>query len=143
RRPCLADARVRPDAAHGRGPGGRQARRLPRERRRGLHHGAGDRDRRGPDVSEAARVVVTGIGSCSAIGNDLDTVRAALAQGRGGMVAVPEWPERYRRHTGVAGLVQGISAKLYARRKIRTMGRVALLATYATEQAVADAGLEF
>lgn len=92
-------------------------------------------------MSEAARVVVTGMGACSPIGNDLDSIRAALAQGRGGIVAQPEWPERYRMHTGVAGLVSGISSKLYPRRKIRTMGRVALLATFATEQAVADAGL--
>jgi 3-oxoacyl-[acyl-carrier-protein] synthase II len=88
------------------------------------------------------RVVVTGMGLCSPIGNDHDTVRAALEQGRGGIVAMPEWPERYRMQTGVAGLVSGIEANRYPRRKIRTMGRVALLSAYATEQAVADAGLE-
>ncbi|MFO7562541.1 MAG: beta-ketoacyl-ACP synthase [Enhygromyxa sp.] len=88
------------------------------------------------------RVVVTGMGLCSPIGNDLDSARAALEQGRGGIVAVPEWPERYRMQTGVAGLVEGVTTKLYPRRKIRTMGRVALLAAYASEQAVADAGLE-
>jgi 3-oxoacyl-[acyl-carrier-protein] synthase II len=88
------------------------------------------------------RVVVTGMGLCSPIGNDLATVRTALEQGRGGIVAVPEWPERYRMHTGVAGLVEGIATSRYPRRKIRTMGRVALLSAYATEQAVADAGLD-
>lgn len=88
------------------------------------------------------RVVVTGLGLCSPIGNDLDSVRAALEQGRGGIAAVPEWPERYRMRTGVAGLVEGVTTKLYPRRKIRTMGRVALLSAYATEQAVADAGLD-
>ena len=88
------------------------------------------------------RVVVTGMGLCSPIGNDLDTVRAALEHGRGGIAAVPEWPEHYRMHTGVAGLVTGIEAKQYPRRKVRTMGRVALLSAYATEQAVADAGLD-
>jgi 3-oxoacyl-[acyl-carrier-protein] synthase II len=89
-----------------------------------------------------ARVVVTGMGLCSPIGNDLDSARAALEQGRGGIAAVPEWPERYRMHTGVAGLVEGVTTKLYPRRKIRTMGRVALLSAYATEQAVAHAGLD-
>lgn len=88
------------------------------------------------------RVVVTGMGLCSPIGNDLDSVCAALEHGRGGIAAVPEWPERYRMHTGVAGLVHGISSKQYPRRKIRTMGRVALLSAYATEQALADAGLD-
>jgi 3-oxoacyl-[acyl-carrier-protein] synthase II len=88
------------------------------------------------------RVVVTGMGLCSPIGNDLEVVRAALEAGRGGITAVPEWPERYRMHTGVAGLVEGVTTKLYPRRKIRTMGRVALLAAFASERAVADAGLD-
>jgi 3-oxoacyl-[acyl-carrier-protein] synthase II len=82
------------------------------------------------------------MGLCSPIGNDLDSVRAALEHGRGGIVAVPEWPQRYRMHTGVAGLVDGVTSKPYPRRKIRTMGRVALLSAYASEQAVADAGLD-
>ena len=45
---------------------------------------------------------------------------------------MPEWPEHYKMHTAVAGLVEGMSTKLYPRRKIRSMGRVALLATYAS-----------
>jgi 3-oxoacyl-[acyl-carrier-protein] synthase II len=89
-----------------------------------------------------SRVVITGMGLCSPIGNDLDSVCTALQQGRGGISAVPEWPERYRMHTGVAGLVTGVETKQYPRRKIRTMGRVALLSAYATEQAVADAALD-
>jgi 3-oxoacyl-[acyl-carrier-protein] synthase II len=84
--------------------------------------------------------VVTGMGLCSPIGNDLATVEAALEHGRGGVVAVPEWPDHYKMHTGVAGLVEGVSAKLWHRRKVRSMGRVALLAAYASEQAVRDAG---
>jgi len=87
------------------------------------------------------RVVVTGMGLCSPIGNELDAVTEALQAGRGGIVAVPEWPARYQMGTGVAGLVGGVSAKLYPRRKVRTMGRVALLAAYASERAVAHAGL--
>ena len=88
------------------------------------------------------RVVVTGMGLCSPIGNDLASVRTALEHGRGGIVPVPEWPEHYKMHTGVAGLVDGVSAKLWHRRKVRTMGRVALLSAYASEQAVRDAGFD-
>jgi 3-oxoacyl-[acyl-carrier-protein] synthase II len=92
--------------------------------------------------SDRERVVVTGMGLCSPIGNDLDTVREALQSGRGGIVAVPEWPEHYKMNTGVAGLVEGVHAKLWHRRKVRTMGRVALLSAFASEKAVADAGLD-
>lgn len=88
------------------------------------------------------RVVVTGMGLCSPIGNELDEVLVALQSGRGGIRAVPEWPQRYQMNTGVAGLVEGVERKLYPRRKIRTMGRVALLAAFASERAVAHAGLD-
>ncbi|MCA9685675.1 MAG: beta-ketoacyl-ACP synthase, partial [Myxococcales bacterium] len=86
--------------------------------------------------------MITGMGLCSPIGNDLETVTAALQSGTGGIVAVPEWPQRYQMGTGVAGLVSGVEFRDYPRRKVRTMGRVALLAAYAGERAIADAGLE-
>jgi 3-oxoacyl-[acyl-carrier-protein] synthase II len=88
------------------------------------------------------RVVVTGMGVCSAIGNDLDSVSANLQAGRGGIVAMPQWPRDFGMQTGVAGLVQGVEFGMYPRRKVRTMGRVALLAAFASERAVADAGLD-
>jgi 3-oxoacyl-[acyl-carrier-protein] synthase II len=86
--------------------------------------------------------VVTGIGLCSPIGNELDVVSQALQLGRGGIVAVPEWPARYKMNTGVAGLVEGVTPKLYPRRKVRTMGRVALLSAFASERAIAHAELD-
>ncbi|MCA9700950.1 MAG: beta-ketoacyl-ACP synthase [Myxococcales bacterium] len=86
--------------------------------------------------------MITGMGLCSPIGNDLETVTAALQSGTGGIVAVPEWPQRYQMGTGVAGLVSGVEFRDYPRRRVRTMGRVALLAAYAGERAIADAGLE-
>ncbi len=89
-----------------------------------------------------ARVVVTGMGLCSPIGNELEGVAQALQAGRGGIRPMPEWPERFKMSTGVAGLVEGVDRRAYPRRKVRTMGRVALLAAYASERAVADAGLE-
>lgn len=88
------------------------------------------------------RVVITGMGLCSPIGNDLSTVSANLQAGRGGIVARPEWPRDFAMQTGVAGLVQGVESSMYPRRKVRTMGRVALLAAYASERAIADAGLD-
>lgn len=88
------------------------------------------------------RVVITGMGLCSPIGNALDEVAANLREGRGGIVAVPEWPRDYAMQTGVAGLVRGVDFKLYPRRKVRSMGRVALLAAFASERAILDAGLD-
>jgi len=87
------------------------------------------------------RVFVTGIGLASPIGNDLPTVTAALREGRHGIVAMPEWASVKGLGTRLAGLVKGLSLD-YPRKKSRCMGRVALLATHATERAVEDAGLD-
>jgi 3-oxoacyl-[acyl-carrier-protein] synthase II len=87
------------------------------------------------------RVMVTGIGLTSPIGNDLATATAALREGRHGIVTMPEWASVQGLATRLAGLARDVPLD-YPRKKIRCMGRVALLATYATEQAVADAGID-
>jgi 3-oxoacyl-(acyl-carrier-protein) synthase len=40
------------------------------------------------------RVVITGMGITSCLGNDLDTVSAALREGRSGITAWPTTPKR-------------------------------------------------
>ncbi|MCA9635636.1 MAG: beta-ketoacyl-ACP synthase, partial [Myxococcales bacterium] len=88
------------------------------------------------------RVVITGLGVTSPIGEGLDEVSAALQTGRHGIRAMPEWDRIGDLRTKLAGVV-GLDLKgRYPRKKIRSMGRVSLLATYATEAAIADAGLD-
>jgi 3-oxoacyl-[acyl-carrier-protein] synthase II len=87
------------------------------------------------------RVVVTGIGLTSPIGHDLPTAAAALRAGRHGIVAMPEWAEIQGLSTRLAGIARDVPFGDWPRKKTRSMGRVALLATYATEQALNDAGL--
>ena len=86
------------------------------------------------------RVVVTGIGLTSPLGNDLPTAVAALREGRHGIVTMPEWAEMQGLSTRLAGVAKDVPFDGYPRKKTRSMGRVALLATYATERALADAG---
>lgn len=86
------------------------------------------------------RVVITGIGLTSPIGNSLDEVSAALQSGRSGVRVMDEW-----------GAIEGLATRLGApcevdlsslpKKKTRTMGRVALLSTWATQRAIEDAGL--
>lgn len=88
------------------------------------------------------RVVVTGMSGVSALGNDWPTVRAAMAAGRTGVRFMPEWDRFSGISTRLAAPVPEFGLeKRYPRKKTRAMGRVALLAVYATEQALADAGL--
>jgi 3-oxoacyl-[acyl-carrier-protein] synthase II len=88
------------------------------------------------------RVAVTGIGLASPLGNDLPAAVAALREGRHGIVTMPEWSEIQGLSTRLAGIAKDVPFAAYPRKKTRSMGRVALLATYATERALVDAGLE-
>lgn len=86
------------------------------------------------------RVVVTGMGVASPIGHTVADAMAALRAGKSGIVCMPQWGAYKGLWTRLAGEVRDLALD-YPRKATRTMGRVALLAVYATEQALADAGL--
>jgi len=86
------------------------------------------------------RVVVTGLGVVSSIGNDRHEVLAALRDGRSGIVAHPEYTELGLR-TGVHGAVRLNAAERIDRRLYRFMGDAAAYAHVAMQEAIADAGL--
>ena len=87
------------------------------------------------------RVVVTGLGIVSCIGNDLDTVELALREGRSGLRYVPQYAELGLRSC-VAG-IPDISGEAPVERKIRRfMGDAALYAYHAMRRALANAGLD-
>ena len=88
------------------------------------------------------RVVVTGMAGLSPLGNDWPTVRAGQLAGRSGVRVMPEWDKYDGLDTRLGAPVPDFSVPgHYPRKKVRSMGRVALMATRATELALADAGL--
>jgi 3-oxoacyl-[acyl-carrier-protein] synthase II len=88
------------------------------------------------------RVVVTGMGGLCPLGQDWPAVRERLRSGRTGVSIVPEWKVYEGLDTRLAAPTTDFTVPgHYPRKKIRSMGRVALLATRATELALADAGL--
>ncbi|MEK7721426.1 MAG: beta-ketoacyl synthase N-terminal-like domain-containing protein [Elusimicrobiota bacterium] len=87
------------------------------------------------------RVVVTGIGILSPIGNDKASVTDGLRNGRSGIRRMEEWRQIKGLHSLVGGEVTGFDPKRIPRTARRTMGKVALMATIASEDAVRDAGL--
>lgn len=86
------------------------------------------------------RVVITGIGLASPIGHTPADVSEALRAKRSGIVTMDEWAEYKALWTRLAGVCQGLELK-YPRKHVRSMGRISKLSLYATEHAVADAGL--
>ena len=89
------------------------------------------------------RVVVTGMGGVTALGEDWPTIRAALAAGKTAVrTMTPEWNRFTGIRTRLAAPVLGFDvSERYPRKKLRSMGRVAQMSVYATEKALADAGL--
>ena len=88
------------------------------------------------------RVVVTGMGGLCPLGLDWTTVGPALRDGRSGVVRMDEWDRIDGLQTRLAAPVKDFAAPpRYPRKKVRTMGRVAVLAVRASELALADAGL--
>ena len=87
------------------------------------------------------RVVITGIGIVSSIGNNVDEVTSSLRHGTSGIVAAPEYTELGFR-SQVHGSVKLDVAEHIDRKQLRFMGEGAAYAVLAMEQAIADAGLD-
>jgi len=87
------------------------------------------------------RVVITGIGIVSSIGNDATAVTQSLLDGRSGIVAAPDYAELGFR-SQVKGAVDIDLSEHIDRKQMRFMGEGAGYAVVAMQQAVADSGLE-
>ena len=87
------------------------------------------------------RVVVTGMGVVSCLGNDLDTVSGSLRDSRAGIRFVPEYQELGLR-SQVAGVPEIDLAAAIDRKLKRFMGDAAAYAYVAARDAIAAAGLD-
>jgi 3-oxoacyl-[acyl-carrier-protein] synthase I len=87
------------------------------------------------------RVVVTGLGIVSSIGNNANEVEASLREGRSGITSAPEYAERGFR-SQVYGRPTLDASTMIDKRVYRFMGDGAAWAHVSMEQAIADSGLE-
>lgn len=87
------------------------------------------------------RVVITGIGIVSCIGNNIETVLTALREGRSGIRFNESYQENGFRSL-ISGSVDIDLAEHIDRKVLRFMGNAAGYAYIAMDQAVADSGLE-
>lgn len=88
------------------------------------------------------RVAVTGVGAISPLGNDWESVHASLRSLRNVVRRMHEWDayEGLNTRLGVTAREFELPEQ-YNRKTTRSMGRVALMATRASELALQDAGL--
>ncbi|AUH32319.1 beta-ketoacyl-ACP synthase I [Paracoccus tegillarcae] len=87
------------------------------------------------------RVVITGLGIVSPIGNTAEEVTASLKAGKSGIVAAPEYAEHGFR-SQVHGMPQIDLTEHIDKRNLRFMGPGAAYNFIAMEQAIKDSGLE-
>jgi len=88
------------------------------------------------------RVVVTGMASITALGDDWNVFKAALIKGKNAVKRMPSWDYIDGLNTNLAAPVEGFSRPAnYTRKKVRSMGRVSLMSTVATERALEQAQL--
>lgn len=88
------------------------------------------------------RVVVTGMAAITSIGDDWQTVKNNIEAGNSGIVRMHDWDRYDDLRTRLGGPVINFEPPAHYNRKVlRSMGRVAQMATTATERALTDAGL--
>jgi 3-oxoacyl-[acyl-carrier-protein] synthase II len=88
------------------------------------------------------RVVVTGMAGISPLGNDWTSIRARLGEYRNAIVRMDAWSDYEGLNTRLgAPAAQFDLSERYNRKSTRSMGRIALMATRASELALRDAGL--
>ncbi|TMS59699.1 beta-ketoacyl-ACP synthase [Imbroritus primus] len=91
---------------------------------------------------ERKRVVVTGMGAISPLGHDWTTVRQRLQTGRNAVQIMEAWQAYEGLGTQLGCPAPSFDLPVhYNRKSTRSMGRVALMATRASEIALEDAGL--
>jgi 3-oxoacyl-[acyl-carrier-protein] synthase-1 len=87
------------------------------------------------------RVVITGLGIISPIGNSAEEVTQSLRDGRSGIIAAPDYAEHGFR-SRVKGQPQIVLEEHIDKRNLRFMGPGAAYNFLAMEQAIRDSGLE-
>ena len=94
------------------------------------------------NVYGGRRVVVTGMGAITALGDSWTQFESNLRNNVSGVSYMPEWERFEGLNTRIAGPIKNFNLPPHYNRKVtRSMGRVAMLATRATEMALEDAGL--
>ncbi len=89
------------------------------------------------------RVVVTGMAGITSLGDSYEAIEKNLKSGVSGIRRMPEWDKFPELNTRLCGPVPDFQTpKHYSRKDTRTMSRVAIMATRATELALIDAGLK-
>jgi 3-oxoacyl-[acyl-carrier-protein] synthase II len=88
------------------------------------------------------RVVITGLGAITPLGNDVATLISGIESGKSAVEHIPEWENYIGMRCTVAAPAHIENEKLIPRQNRRSMGRLSIFAVQAAEQAIKDAGIK-
>ncbi len=87
------------------------------------------------------RVVITGLGIVSPIGNNTDEIRESFYNRKSGVVYMSEWESLGGLKSKVAGTVKNFNERAIDRKVRRSMGKVSMYSMMTAQTAIADAGI--
>jgi 3-oxoacyl-[acyl-carrier-protein] synthase II len=87
------------------------------------------------------RVVISGVGAVSPLGNDVASLVAGIEEGRSAVRYMEGWDRYVGLRSLVAAPAELTNERAIPRKSRRSMGRMSILAVQATEQSLGDAGL--
>ncbi len=88
------------------------------------------------------RVVITGIGAVTPLGNNVASFIDGLESKRTSVKAMPEWSSYFGLRSLVAAPVEMKNENLIPRQARRTMGRMSIFSVQAAQEAIQDANLD-
>jgi len=90
----------------------------------------------------SARVVITGMSGLTSLGSDWESISKRVRGQQSGIRKMQEWTMYDGLNTLLGGPISDFEVPgHYTRKRIRSMGRVALFSTVTTERALEQAGL--
>jgi 3-oxoacyl-[acyl-carrier-protein] synthase II len=93
-------------------------------------------------VGPVNRVVISGVGAVSALGNDVASLVEGIGQGKSAVRYMEGWDQYMGLRSLVAAPAELVNERAIARKSRRSMGRMSVFAVQATEQALADADID-
>jgi len=85
------------------------------------------------------RVVITGLGIISPIGNTKDEIKDSFYNKKSGVIHMPEWANLKGLKTQVAGMIKNLDKSVLDRKARRSMGNVSLYSTICAKTAIEHA----
>ena len=87
------------------------------------------------------RVVITGVGAVSPLGNDVKELMEGIEKGRSAVRFMEGWDQYTGLRSHVAAPAEVKDERLIPRQKRRFMGRMSIFSSQAAQQALADSGI--